>query len=125
MSYFSTREIISSKKSLKRKNPSVKGMFFLKKPLVGDILKVFFSKSGSSYFFEGLCFKTVRKHFLLPDSSFSIINKVKGSGIVFIFSLFYNMVFSFEILSFKRKTNISGNSAKIYYMIRKNKYKVK
>jgi len=77
-------------------------LFYL--PKVGNVLKVFFSKKGSAFFFEGLCFKTKFKHFGLPDAAFSIANKVKGSSILFTFSFFYNMVFSIEF-AFLKKSN--------------------
>jgi len=108
MFYFYAKNLLPEKKI----NISfIKGLpgFFL--PSVGDVLKVFFSKKGSAFFFEGLCFKTKSKHFVLPDSTFSIVNKIKGSSIIFIFSFFYNMVFSIEFSFLKRNNFLLGNQS--------------
>lgn len=103
---------------------SVKGLDFLYLPRVGDVLKVFFSKKGSSFFFEGLCFKVIRKKFLLPDSSFSIINKMKGSSIAFSFSLFYNLIFALDFSFFKKKL-FKFKKAKLFYFIYNKNFLIK
>ena len=72
-------------------------------PKSGDVLTVFFSKKGSFFFFEGLCYKVKRKSFLLPDSSFALVNKVKGSIVCYFFSFFYNLTFSLRFSFYKKK----------------------
>lgn len=102
----------------------IKGLSFLYLPRVGDVLKVFFSKKGSSFFFEGLCFKVMKRKFLLPDSSFSIINKMKGSSISFSFSLFYNLVFALDFSFFKKKS-FKFRKAKLFYFIYHKNFLIK
>jgi len=99
-------------------------MAFLYVPLVGDVLKIFFSKKGSFYYFEGLCFSIQRKSFLLPDSSLLIVNKIKGSIIRFFFSYFYNLIFNLRFSDYKKKKKIV-KSSKIYYILYKPKYNLK
>jgi len=106
------------------KDNVILGLSSFNLPRVGDVLKFFFSKRGSFYFFEGLCFSVQRKSFLLPDSSFSLINRIKGSTICFFFSFFYNLLFSVRFFDYKKKRKISGAS-KIYYMIKKPGFNLK
>jgi hypothetical protein len=100
------------------------GISFLYMPSVGDVLKIFFSKKGSFYYFEGLCFSIKRKSFLVPDSSLSVVNKIKGSVINFFFSYFYNLIFSLKFSDFKRKKKI-GKGSKIYFILNKSKFNLK
>lgn len=72
-------------------------------PKAGDVLTVFFSKKGSFFFFEGLCYKVKRKSFLLPDSSFALVNKIKGFVVCYFFSFFYNLTFSLRFSFYKKK----------------------
>ena len=69
---------------------------------VGDMIKIFYSKRGSSFFFEGFCFSINKRSFLDPDCSFHLVNKLGSSVVSFIFSFFYNLVFSFEKVDFKK-----------------------
>jgi len=69
---------------------------------VGDVIKIFYSKKGSSFFFEGFCFAVSKRSYLNPDSSFHLISKLGSSIVSFIFSFFYNLVFSFEKIDFKK-----------------------
>jgi len=102
----------------------ISGFSSLYVPKVGDVLKVFFSKKGSIFFFEGLCFKTARRNFLLPDASFSIINKMAKSSVSFIFSFFYNLIFSFDLAFFKKKQQFF-KTAKIFYYIKQKRFFIK
>jgi hypothetical protein len=102
----------------------VPGIFFLNIPIIGDVLKIFFSKRGSFYYFEGLCYSVQRKSFLLPDSSLFLINKIKGSIISFFFSYFYNLIFSVRFSDYKKKRRMP-RSAKIYYVLRKASFNLK
>jgi len=90
----------------------IKGLNAIAKPLVGDVLKVFFSKKGSYFVFEGFCYSTLRKNFCVPDSGLKLINKIKGFIVSFIFSFFYNLIFSFEKINFK-KSKYSFRSSKV------------
>jgi len=83
----------------------------------------FFFKGGSAFFFEGLCFRIRSKSFLLPDSSFSLINKLKGSVICYTFSFFYNLIFSLRF-SFYKKKKFFRKTSKIYYVIRNKSFTV-
>jgi hypothetical protein len=69
---------------------------------VGDMIKIFYSKKGSSFFFEGFCFAIHKRSYLNPDCSFHLINKMGSSIVSFVFSFFYNLVFSFEKVDFKK-----------------------
>jgi hypothetical protein len=91
-------------------NKVITGLGAISKPLVGDVLKVFFSKKGSSFFFEGLVFSIKGKKFVKPDTSFKVINKLKNYKIAFCFSFFYNLIFSIENMDHKKsKTNIKSS----------------
>lgn len=94
-----------------RYNRLVKGLLSFPKPRVGDVLKVFFSKRGSYFFFEGFVFSIQRKGFVKPDTGFKLFNKLKNVRIVFSFSYFYNLIFSIEYLDHK-KTNKVYKAAK-------------
>ena len=106
-----------------KKKIIIKGLFFYK-PKVGDVLKFFFSQKGAAFFFEGLCYKIYREGFFLPDVSLFLVNKLQGVNISFIFSFFYNLIFSYEIVSFKKKKRFF-RSSKLYYMIREGNFFVK
>lgn len=82
---------------------SIKGLSPVFFPKAGDVLTVFFSKKGSFFFFEGLCYKVKRKSFMLPDSSFALVNKLKGSIVCYFFSFFYNLAFSLRFSFYKKK----------------------
>lgn len=98
MNYFSKVKLTSENNTFM----NVTGLFSLSKPLVGDVLKVYFSKKGSYFFFEGFCFNVSFKNFKLPDTGIKLINKIKGSIICFTFSFFYNLIFSFEKINYKK-----------------------
>lgn len=98
-SYFSSNYIIND---VKYSNNVINGLKSISKPLVGDVLKVFFSKKGSSFFFEGLVFSLRVKNFMKPDASFKVINKLKNYKIAFCFSFFYNLMFSIENMDHKK-----------------------
>lgn len=121
MFYFFPRVVEESKKA---EALFISGLPFFVLPVVGDVLKVFFSKKGLAFFFEGLCFKTARKQYFLPDSSLRVINKIKGSSISMLFSFFYNRTFSLEFALFKKK-QFSFRKAKLFYFIKQNKFFVK
>lgn len=120
MSYFFSKSFFYKTELSDR----IVGFSFLVVPRVGDVLKVFFSKKGSAFFFEGLCFKTRFKNFLMPDASFRLINQMKRSSISFIFSFFYNLIFSYDLSFFKKKQR-NFRSAKIFYMIKQKKFFIK
>lgn len=80
----------------------INGFNYLLKPFVGDVLKIFFSKKGAYYFFEGFCFSLTKKKFLSFDSAISLVYKVKGIYITIIFSFFANLLFAYEKVDFKR-----------------------
>jgi hypothetical protein len=98
--YFFKREVFSLKRSV---SFFIKGFLLYNIPVVGDVLTVFFSKRGSFFFFEGLCYSIKRKSFLLPDSSFSLVNKIKNSVVCYFFSFFYNILFLLSFLFLKRR----------------------
>lgn len=110
-------------KSIAKKNNYVLGLSFYK-PKSGDVLKFFFSQKGAAFFFEGLCYKIFRQGFFLPDVSLFLVNKIQGVSVSFVFSFFYNLIFSYEIVSFKKKKKFF-RSSKLFYMIRGNKFFVK
>lgn len=103
--YFLEKEQIEGK---------IKGLYPMAKPIVGEVLKIFFSKKGSNYFFEGFCYSIKRKNFEKSDACLKLINKIKGSFISFSFSFFYNLVFSFEKVDFK-KNKKRFRSAKVFF----------
>lgn len=80
----------------------ISGFKNLLKPFVGDVLKIFFSRKGAYYFFEGFCFSLTRKNFLSFDSAISLVYKVKGMFITIGFSFFANLLFAYEKVDFKR-----------------------
>ena len=130
MLYFIKPEILSSNnvhnqgvrvKEIKE-DFRIRGLFSSRKPCVGDVIKVFFSKEGSAFFFEGFCYKTKLKNFLKPNSSFGILNKIKNSTIAFIFSYFTNLVLSCEFLNFKKRLR-KFSSSKVYNALNLNKKK--
>jgi hypothetical protein len=86
-------------------NSSVLGIKTSFKVIVGDVIKVFYSKKGFNFFFEGFCFIVRKKAFLLPDTSLHLINKIGNAIISFTFSFFYNLIFSFEKIDFKKSKN--------------------
>jgi len=102
----------------------VKGFGFLLLPGTGDVLKVFFSKYGVSFSFEGLCFRTRLKKFINPDSGLFIFNKLNNSSIVFTFSFFYNLIFSFIFSSFKKKQRFF-NRAKLSFVLDNKSFMIK
>jgi len=102
-----------------KENKKIKGLFSISKPIVGEVLKVFFSKKGSTYFFEGFCYSIKRKNYEKADTCFKLINKIKSFFIIFSFSFFYNLVFSFEKIDFK-KAKKKFRSAKVTFY-KKNK----
>lgn len=108
MKYFSN----SLFSSIEKNNNFLKGFSFLDKPMVGDVLKVYFSKKGYYYFFEGFCFSIKKKQFLNYNATISLINKLKGVYIFFFISFFINLIFSFEKLDFK-KIKLSFRRAKV------------
>jgi hypothetical protein len=102
--YFLSTSVLNE---LNNVNKAIIGLGSIAKPLVGDVLKVFFSKKGSSFFFEGLVFSLKGKKFVKPDTSFKVINKLKNYKIAFCFSFFYNLIFSIENMDHKKsKTTI-------------------
>lgn len=72
------------------------------KPLIGDVLKIYFSKKGSYYFFEGFCYSIYKKSFLKFDTGIKLISKYKNVFIFFNISFFANLIFSFEKVDFKK-----------------------
>lgn len=98
--YFEERKYAFLKKPI---SFSVPGFASVIIPKAGDVLTVFFSKKGSFFFFEGLCYKVKRKSFLLPDSAFALVNKIKGIIVCYFFSFFYNLIFSLRFSFFKKK----------------------
>ena len=60
-----------------KKSHFIKGFGHLLKPFVGDVLKIFFSKKGAYYFFEGFCFSLTKKNFLSFDSAISLVYKLR------------------------------------------------
>jgi len=48
-----------------------------------------------------------------PDCSFHLINKVGSTIITYIFSFFYNLVFSFEKIDYK-KSKLRYRPARLY-----------
>lgn len=60
-----------------KRHTLITGFNFLLKPFVGDVLKIFFSRKGAYYFFEGFCFSLTKKKFLSFDSAISLVYKVK------------------------------------------------
>lgn len=85
-----------------KKGHLILGFNFLLKPFVGDVLKIFFSKKGAYYFFEGFCYSLTKKKFLSFDSAINLVYKVKGIFITIIFSFFANLLFAYEKVDFKR-----------------------
>jgi hypothetical protein len=98
----------------------IKGFGFLLMPGTGDVLKVFFSKYGVSFSFEGLCFRTRFKSFLNPESGLFIFNKINNSSVVFTFSFFYNLIFSFIFSSFKKKQKFFNRSKLSFVLFNKS-----
>jgi hypothetical protein len=90
----------------------IKGFAALLQPFVGDVLRIFFSKAGSFFSFEGLCFSIFSKNFLCFDSTLDLICKLKGIYIYITFSFFANLIFAFEKIDYK-KANIKLKRAKI------------
>lgn len=80
----------------------ITGFKNLLKPFVGDVLKIFFSRKGAYYFFEGFCFSLTKKKFLSFDSTLSLVYKLKGMFIIIGFSFFANLLFAYEKVDFKR-----------------------
>jgi hypothetical protein len=99
MNYFNNSLNFSNDK---KKLYLIKGFNYLLKPFVGDVLKIFFSRKGAYYFFEGFCFSLTKKQFLSFDSSISLVYKVKGIYITIVFSFFANLLFAYEKVDFKR-----------------------
>jgi hypothetical protein len=87
--------------------------------ILGFNSRVFYSKKGFNFFFEGFCFITRQKAFFLPDTSLHLINKIGSYMISVTFSFFYNLIFSFEKLDFKKSKN-RFRTAKITKYKRKN-----
>jgi ribosomal protein L19 len=99
MSYFTenlNNVLCSEKKTF------IKGFSRLLQPFVGDVLKIFLSKKGSYFFFEGVSFSISKRRFVSIDSTIRLIYRSHGIFITITFILFANLIFAYEKVDFKR-----------------------
>jgi hypothetical protein len=80
----------------------IPGFFHLLRIRIGDCIKIYFSHKGSFFFVEGFVAYMKNKGFFTPEVSLIVYSKLKGFRVKFSFSFFYNLLFSFERLDYKK-----------------------
>src|SRR5579884_3909660 len=69
----------------------------------GDIVKVVYFRKNYSYVFEGICLGIKNKAFLLPNTSFKLLNIILGISIEMIFLYFSKRLYFLKLHDYKRK----------------------
>lgn len=90
---------------------SPKGKFFV----AGDIIRVYFSKGSTNFFFEGICLSIHFRTLLNKQASFLIRNIIIGVGIEMTLSYYFNRLYKSIFLDYKRK-KFYYNKARLYYL---------
>lgn len=100
---------------LRKNRENISSSYVIKKVLIGDVLEFVYFYKSTSLIFSGICIALKKKSFKMPDVSLIIRNIVVKTGVEVVLSYFYNRVYNFNFLDYKRKF-YTFNKNKLYFI---------